>query len=117
MVNTPLSPGDEAARWGSRSLETVWGNPELLYSISLDYARNAGLTGKTPTKLDDRQLDQRRRRFAAGAVAMLRQAVADGFHDAARLRGESLFEPLRSDPGFRALLADLDFPAEPFTQP
>jgi hypothetical protein len=108
---------DEAAHCGARSLETARGNLELSYAISLYYARNAGLTGRYPTKLSAGQLHARRQRFAAGAVSMLRQAVADGFHDAARLRGESLFEPLRSDPGFRALLADLEFPAEPFAKP
>jgi hypothetical protein len=108
---------DEATRWVSRSLETVRGNPERLYSLSLSYARSAGLTGKTPTRLNPRQLDQRRRRFAAGAVVMLRQALADGFHDAARLRGESLFDPLRTDPTFRALVAELEFPAESFAPP
>jgi hypothetical protein len=108
--------GGEAARWRSRAVEMVRGKPELSYTLALFYARQAGLTGQVPTKLNDRQLDQRRRWFAAGAVAMLRQAVADGLHDAARLRDESLFEPLRSDPGFRAILADLEFPAEPFAK-
>ena len=109
--------GEEAARWERCSLDPARGNPELLYEVALNSARDAGLVGHSPTKLNDQQLDQRRRRFAAGAVALLRQAVADGFHDAARLRNESLFEPLRTDPGFRAILADLDFPVEPFAKP
>ena len=45
--------------------------------------RNAGLTGTYPTRLNAHQLSERRRRFVADAVAMLRQAVADGFKDAA----------------------------------
>ena len=107
----------EASRWRSRALETVRGNPELSYAVALHYARKAGLTGSYPTRLSEGQRAARRRWFAAGAVAMLRQALADGFHDAGELRGESLFDPLRSDPGFRTLLADLEFPAEPFAQP
>jgi hypothetical protein len=108
--------GGEAARRRSRALETVRGNPELSYAVALYYARKAGLTGGYPIRLSEGQLHARRRWFAAGAVTMLRQTVADGLHDAARLRGESLFEPLRSDPGFRAILADLEFPAEPFAK-
>ena len=109
--------GDEAARWGARSLETVRGNPELAYAVSMHYARSAGLTGRYPTKLSAGQLHARRQRFAAGAVAMLRQAVVDGFHDAARVRSESLFDSLRCDPGFLGIRADLEFPAAPFAPP
>jgi eukaryotic-like serine/threonine-protein kinase len=105
---------EEAARWGRRALDTARDNPELCYLLAIDYARNAGLTGKIPNKLSAQQLQERRRRFVAGAVAMLRQAVADGFKDVARLRGESTFDSIRSDPDFRAILADLEFPADPF---
>jgi hypothetical protein len=80
-------------------------------------AQTGGSYRSSPADRPPGPFDQRRRRFGAGAGAMLRQAVADSFHDAARLRGESLFEPLRSDPGFRAILAGLGFPAEPFAQP
>ncbi len=54
---------DEAARRERQSLDTARGNPELLYLLAIDYARNAGLTGKLPTRMNARQLHQRRRRF------------------------------------------------------
>jgi hypothetical protein len=38
----------------------------------------------------------------------------DGFKHAARLRGDSKFVPIRFDPGFRAVRADIAFPADPF---
>ena len=108
---------DDAVPWDRGSLETVRGDPDLLYEIALIYAQEAGRVGQYPTKLDARQLRERRRRFAADAVAMLRQAVADGFHDAVRFKSESLFDPIRSDPDFRATVADLEFPADPFARP
>ncbi|MGO9469832.1 MAG: protein kinase domain-containing protein [Isosphaeraceae bacterium] len=104
----------EAARYLRHSLDTARGKPELLYSLAIEYAKNATLTGKLPTKLSADQLHERRRRFVAGAVAMLRQAAANGFKDAARLRRESTFESIRSNPDFAAILADIEFPAQPF---
>ncbi len=106
--------GDEAARWAGCSLDTARGNPEMLYLLAIDYAKNATLTTKLPAKLSADQLQKRRRWFVAGAIAMLRQAAADGFNDAARLQKESTFGPIRSDPDFRAILADIEFPAQPF---
>ncbi len=87
----------------------------MLYLLAVDYAQNANLTGKLPTKLTADRLDERRRRLEAGAVAMLRQAAADGFKDAARLRAESTFAPIRCHPDFAAIVADIEFPARPFS--
>jgi Protein kinase domain len=105
---------DEAAKWENRSLDTVRGKTEMLYQLAIDYARSAGLTGKLPTRLNAEQLAKRRNRFVAGAIAMLRQAAADGYKDAAHLKKELIFDPMRSDPQFRAIAADIEFPAQPF---
>ncbi len=105
---------DEAPKWENRSLNTVRGQPDLVYELAVDYAKNAALTGKLPTRLSADQLQKRRRRFVAGGIAMLRQAAADGFKDSARLRRESTFESIRSNPEFTAILADIEFPAQPF---
>jgi serine/threonine-protein kinase len=53
---------------------------------------------------------------AAGdrAMAALRSAVAMGFSDTARLRGDTDLEPIRRRPDFQALLGELTFPADPF---
>ena len=112
---TDRGQSDDAAGWDRRSLDTGRGKPELLYLLAIDYARNAGFTGKLPNRLTTQQLQKRRRRFEDGAIAMLRQAAADGFKDVARLRGESTFEPLRAHPDFAAILADIAFPAQPFS--
>lgn len=105
---------DEAAKWQNRSLDTALGKPELLYELAIDYARNAGLTGKLPTRLNPDQLEKRRLRFVAGAVATLRQAAADGFKDAARLKKEVTFDSTRSDCDFGVVVADIEFPAQAF---
>ena len=90
---------DDAVSWDRGSLETVRGDPDLLYEIALIYAQEAGRVGQYPTKQNAGQLRERRRRFAADAVAMLREAVADGFHDAAQDQERVAVRP---DPfGFR----------------
>jgi hypothetical protein len=45
---------------------------------------------------------------------LLRRAVAMGISDPAQLRRDSDLDPLRPRADFRALLLDLDFPANPF---
>jgi hypothetical protein len=106
---------DEASRWRGQSLTTARGNPDLLYELATFFALNARLVGKWPTKLTPEQLGTRRRRYEEEAFAMLREAVADGFRDARRLRNDPEFAPLRSAPAFRAIIPDLEFPTDPFT--
>ena len=48
---------------------------------------------------------------------MLHQAALDGFKDAVLLRDDTKFDPIRFGPGFRAVLADLGFPADSFGSP
>jgi eukaryotic-like serine/threonine-protein kinase len=107
----------EAARWRRRSIETAGGDPDLIYELAVGYARGAGLVGRVPTKLDARQLELRRARLTAEALAMLAESAAAGFHDPRRLRNEPAFETLRSLPEFRVILLDLEFPADPFAAP
>ena len=46
---TDRGQSDDAAGWDRRSLDTVRGNPELLYLLAIEYARNAGFTRQLPT--------------------------------------------------------------------
>jgi tetratricopeptide (TPR) repeat protein/tRNA A-37 threonylcarbamoyl transferase component Bud32 len=69
----------------------------------------------------DRQLPKPKREEAAGAyadraLATLRQAVRHGFRDVARLKGDTVLDPLRPLPNFASLLADLEA-EEPGTRP
>ncbi len=107
---------DEATPWRSRSLATTQGNPELRYLIATLYAFNSKLVGKWPTKLSPVQLENRRRGYEKEAVTMLREAVADGFKDLNRLLRQPEFASLHSDPAFRAIVLDLQFPADPFAR-
>jgi hypothetical protein len=50
------------------------------------------------------------RRYADEAVTTLRQCVARGFRNAAQLRTESAFAPLRNRDDFKQLLAELEKP-------
>jgi tetratricopeptide (TPR) repeat protein len=108
---------DEAAERRRQSLVTARGRPDLWYDIARGYAWSCGLVGKLPTKLDARRLASQRTQLAAEAIAMLREAVADGFRDVGKLRKEPDFDSIRSLPGIQAIIDDLEFPAEPFATP
>ena len=47
-------------------------------------------------------------------IAMLREAVADGFKDAKALRDEPVLAPIRGTPEFQAIVSDLEFPRDPY---
>jgi hypothetical protein len=105
---------DEAVERRRRSLTTARGYPELFFELAAGYAKGAALVGRVPTKLDAGQLESRRARLTAEAIAMLRESAADGFHDARRLRTEPALEPFQSLPEVALMVLDLEFPADPF---
>jgi hypothetical protein len=111
------SRSDEAVRWRSRSLTTARGHADLFYDIAVHYAKRSGAVGLLPTRLTADQLHARRRRFMTDAVAMIREAVADGFHVAVRLGADPAFASIRSDPEFRAILSGLELPKDVFARP
>jgi hypothetical protein len=49
-------------------------------------------------------------------MAALRRAVEMGYGNPDGYRTESALDPLRHRPDFRALMMDLEFPAEPFAR-
>jgi serine/threonine protein kinase/tetratricopeptide (TPR) repeat protein len=74
--------------------------PDAVFGVARDLAVAAGLA-----------TDPARRRDVAGqSLEALRQAVALGYRDAARLRKDPVLDPLRSLDGFSKLLSDLDRP-------
>jgi hypothetical protein len=108
---------DEAARYRLQSLTTARGHADLFYEIALNYAKRSEAVGLFPTRLDSHQLQARRRRFLADAIAMLREAVADGYKNAKKVRDEPAFAPIRSTPEFQVIVCDLQFPSDPFERP
>ena len=111
---------EEARACRDRSLTSVRGDVEVLFQIALNYAENARLIGTYPMKLDVRRQEERRRKLARRAFQMLREAIADGFRDVARLWREPALVPFHADPEFQSVAAALDalaFPADPFARP
>ncbi len=49
------------------------------------------------------------------AMALLRRAADAGFHNVDRMRRDPDLDPLRARPDFQAMMADLAFPAQPFS--
>jgi tetratricopeptide (TPR) repeat protein len=91
---------DEVARFGSNPANDAYAAARFL--------------GHCVTLADkDAQLDEAKRKelaksYADGALAQLRQAVAHGYKDAARMKREPALEPLRAREEFRKLVADLE---------
>jgi hypothetical protein len=51
------------------------------------------------------------------AMAALRRAFENGYHQAEKVRKAPDFAPLASRPDFQELLRDMSFPADPFAHP
>jgi serine/threonine-protein kinase len=75
------------------------------YNLACNLALSAAL-------LDGADRDAAARR----AVAAVRRSIAGGFRDIELFRGDSDLDSLRARPDFRALIADLAFPTNPFAR-
>jgi WD40 repeat protein len=81
----------------------------LLFSLACARARLSALSGAVPDASSSGSRDE-----AAGALDALRRALAAYPNLAGRARSDPDLGPLCGLPEFRALLQDLDFPADPF---
>jgi serine/threonine protein kinase/tetratricopeptide (TPR) repeat protein len=77
--------------------------PVELYDAACGYALCAPLADKPETK----------EKYAARAVALLRQAVARGYKDAAEMKGDTDLDALKKRDDFKKLVADLEAAAKP----
>jgi serine/threonine-protein kinase len=82
-------------------------DPAELYAVARGLAQTARTAGAGQATLSDADRAERER-VAGLALAALAEAVRHGFRDAARLRTDAAFAPLRDRDGFRQLLAELD---------
>ena len=84
---------------------------ELLYYLAGCHARLGGIAGAAGSGLSAAdgaaELDR--------AMAVLRRAVATGYRKAMWMGRDPDLDPLRHRDDFRALMADLAFPTDPFT--
>ena len=74
------------------------------------------LIDRVPGKVAPRVREDRRRGIVMDIIAMLREAVADGFKDAKALGTEPTLSPLRGTREFQAILLDVEFPRDPFAR-
>ena len=80
----------------------------MLSTLSAPVQQGSGASVTSPP-LDRAALADR-------AIVLLRQAVAAGWNDIARMRRDTLLDPLRERPDFQALLLDVAFPRDPFAR-
>jgi serine/threonine-protein kinase len=82
-------------------------NPEREFRCSVDLALCIPLVGKGKTELNEEERAERCR-YEDEAMKAIKQAVANGFKDADRLRKAPELEPLRQRADFKELLAQLE---------
>jgi tetratricopeptide (TPR) repeat protein len=100
----------------TRERTKLWpGEPDQLYAAAGELALCLPALGRQPARLSPVGASLRER-LAGEAVSALRQAVAAGYRDLARLRSDTSLEPLRSCPEFQLLMMDLAMPAQPFAR-
>ncbi len=94
-----LGHAAESARAIQERIKLWPGNAAELYSGACELVRAAGIAGLAAAECD---------KYLSQGVGALRQAVAAGFRDAEKLRGDAALETLRGRDDFRALLAEVE---------
>ncbi|QDV34835.1 serine/threonine-protein kinase [Tautonia plasticadhaerens] len=93
-------------------LEQVTPTPETLYQLACGRSLLAGVAARPGSGIPGPEGEA----LARSAVSDLRRATRSGDRGLDDLRGDAALDPLRGRDDFRALLADLAFPAEPFAR-
>jgi tetratricopeptide (TPR) repeat protein len=84
--------------------------PQQLFDLARMYSFAAGTVAAVKPQPPPASASKYREAWAAQALACLKQAVAAGWKDAARLEQEKDLEPLRADPEFQKVLQALKQP-------
>jgi serine/threonine-protein kinase len=85
-------------------------SPVNIYDIACGQSQLAGLAQDARSGLT---ADEGRVAMAA-AIAALREAIGAGWHNPALIRSDPGLDPIRSRPDFQMLVADVEFPDDPF---
>ncbi len=108
---------DEADRFEKAALEVARGRPDLCFQTAYNLASSAKQSQNTRAS----SIRNNVRRSSIGSlgafVPLLREAVAAGFHDEARLRHDPAFRQFQLDPEFQAVVQDLQFPSNVISPP
>jgi tetratricopeptide (TPR) repeat protein len=91
-----------------RERRKLWpGDPEEQFRVAHDLMATAARVGDGKAELTPAERDERDANVKE-ALDALRQAVARGFRDAARLKNDKRFDPVRGNDVFRDLVRDLE---------
>ena len=85
-----------------------------MVQIACNYSLGSGIVRRITSKLDADGKERLRDRLLRRGVWCIRQAVANGFRDRARLQSDPELTELRGDEEFRKIVADIGFPRNPF---
>jgi hypothetical protein len=91
----------EAVATAAKLKELAASNSDLLYSVAGKYALCAGAAANADAS-------EVAKRSAEEAIALLKQAVAKGYKNAAKMKEEKDLDALRDREDFRRLVADLE---------
>jgi serine/threonine protein kinase len=82
--------------------------------VSADAAYNLACVYSLSSAVADQVPD--RERYAARALALLRQAAQKGYRDVANMRKDTDLDPIRNRSDFQGMMTDLAFPTDPFAR-
>jgi serine/threonine-protein kinase len=113
LAETQLRLADHAAAAAAvdQLAQAPGASAEDLYTAAGLLATTIPLA-RQDTRLSEAQRPEVARGYAARALALLRQAVAHGYKDLANMKKDKALDPLRDDPAFRKLLAEMAKPAQ-----
>ncbi len=92
--------GDELERFGYEPANDTFDAATMLASCVMLVNRD--------TQLDDARRKEQAQTYADRALALVREAIERGFGDVVRMQKDPRLEPLREQPEFRKLLAELE---------
>jgi tetratricopeptide (TPR) repeat protein len=109
FINVNAGLGDQAGamRAAERLRDLGWDSGDDAYTAACALSLCIPIVQKNE-KGSQEERDKQAAFYGDGAVKMLRDAVAEGFKDAARMKNDKALDPLRQRDDFKKLLAELE---------